>query len=204
MHSHLWQDPISNIQSRVDMPLSKTTYFSRAYHNPGLIRKDGAVAMVAAATTNVPVVAHHVLKTKNENNMQSYVVFFRDPRKRALSAFNYHRHAYGFIGDREVLKAAKTLEDFLSIDGISGCQVKQTTQSAGNACGCFRILDGVDVLHATLNLFRFIVFPAITDHFNTAVCLFHRMVTFCSSTSCIFNQFINCMFIGFVSRTFIF
>merc|ERR1719326_2717976 len=104
----------------------------------------------------------------------TYVATFRDPRKRLLSAFNYHRHAYGM--DKKVqktLKHVRTLEDFAAFDGIAHCQVKHL-----NGLPCAEQGHRIGFEHALTAVERYLqtfAYGGLTDYYNLSVCLFHRM-----------------------------
>eukprot|EP00055_Hartaetosiga_balthica_P015484 m.91665 g.91665 ORF g.91665 m.91665 type:complete len:232 (-) comp8878_c0_seq2:597-1292(-) len=103
----------------------------------------------------------------------TYVGTFRDPRRRILSAFNYHRHAYG-LGQRfqEELKEKHTLKDFVTFPGISSCQVKQLT---GRQCATPVTISILDLWRAVRRVKKFFAFIGVTEYYTTSVCLFHRM-----------------------------
>eukprot|EP00055_Hartaetosiga_balthica_P015782 m.95934 g.95934 ORF g.95934 m.95934 type:complete len:546 (-) comp8958_c0_seq36:73-1710(-) len=130
-------------------------------------------ARIHTGSTFFPVIGHRRLQTE-QKFVNTFVGLFRDPRRRVLSAFNYHRHSFGFVDNEEILKAATSLEEFLAVPGIAGCQVKQLI---GNACASnpeYKLSEE-KALKAALLMKRYFVFVGLTDHFSTSLCLFHRM-----------------------------
>eukprot|EP00055_Hartaetosiga_balthica_P015059 m.86673 g.86673 ORF g.86673 m.86673 type:complete len:556 (-) comp8767_c0_seq2:136-1803(-) len=146
---------------------------------PGMDAHDGIIqtnlpyirGKVCAAPTYSKLQGHHGMQ-REDKFQHTYVSLFRNPRRRILSAFNYHRHAFGFSGNLERLKDAKTLEAFLEIDGISSCQVKQVL---GKMCAQLYTVTLDDTIQSILLMQTHIAFIGDTDYFNSTVCLFHRM-----------------------------
>eukprot|EP01147_Barroeca_monosierra_P003052 gene3052-5831_t len=136
--------------------------------------QEGIVREKLCATNIIGPIPGHAPLDKDVKFHGTYVATFRDPRKRLLSAFNYHRHAYGMPKkDQAKLVHVRTLEEFAETDGIPHCQVKHLL---GIKCAQQgkRITQG-HALRAIRRYLEWFAFGGITDHYALSVCLFHRM-----------------------------
>lgn len=130
------------------------------------------------------------------------VAIFRDPRRRLLSAYNYHKHSFGMnswvlLGDsmdggrwysggisslfffiprderKRMLQTTHTLEAFANFPGIASCQTKMII---GYTCATYVRLSDANVYEAKRRMDRDFALVGLLEHWNASVCLFHRML----------------------------
>lgn len=109
------------------------------------------------------------------------VTLFRDPRRRAVSAWNHAKHTHHlgtkdaesrFPNSREKLeRETQTVIDFARHVHVRACQTKMLV---GGQCGMY--MNITEEIRSMANeRMRALAFVGITDAYNASVCLFHHM-----------------------------
>eukprot|EP00043_Microstomoeca_roanoka_P011952 m.113060 g.113060 ORF g.113060 m.113060 type:complete len:534 (-) comp15346_c1_seq1:249-1850(-) len=112
--------------------------------------------------------------SKRKERSGSILAVFRDPRRRLVSAFNYHKHSFGMNWmDRErMLHVTHTIEAFANFPGIASCQTKMLI---GFTCSAHVTLNKRDLMTAKQIIEKDLAFAGVMEHWNASICLFHRM-----------------------------
>lgn len=110
------------------------------------------------------------------------VTLFRDPRRRAVSAWNHNKHTHHlgtkdaeskFPKSRELLeKETQNVKDFARHKHVRACQTKMVV---GGQCGMYHEIDADLFKQAKANVEK-MAFVGLTDYYNASVCLFHEML----------------------------
>ena len=140
---------------------------------------------------------HNPLSTKKLSQRKGYVLaIFRDPRRRLLSAYNYHKHSFGLnswvarrdgiasnlsvylfatcppsLERQRMINITHTLEAFANFPGIASCQAKMVL---GFTCANHVHLFPDDMAEAKRRVTQDFALVGILEHWNASVCLFHR------------------------------
>ena len=110
------------------------------------------------------------------------VALFRDPRRRAVSAWNHNKHTHHlgtkdaeskFPKSRELLeKETQTVSDFARHKHVQACQTKMVV---GGQCGMYHEIDA-DLFQKAKENVEKMAFVGLTEYYNASVCLFHEML----------------------------
>jgi hypothetical protein len=120
--------------------------------------------------------------TQKEKEIPDVVTLFRDPRRRAVSAWNHAKHTHHlgtndaetrFPHSRENLeKETQSLKAFATHMHVKSCQTKMLL---GGQCGMFHNITPTMFQNAKKYV-KMLAFVGLTDHYNASVCLFHDML----------------------------
>eukprot|EP00049_Salpingoeca_infusionum_P015066 m.288460 g.288460 ORF g.288460 m.288460 type:complete len:493 (+) comp15803_c1_seq3:182-1660(+) len=151
----------------------KCKVFTQWAPHTGLVSDGRSFVEKDCAARTIGVIPGHTPLVFENSFKNTYVGTFRDPRRRVLSAFNYHRHAYKMPKpDQMKLKSTKTLEEFLAADGIPHCQTKHLN---GIDCGAMHKKMTFKKLIRAIRRLDSFAFVGLTDRYLETVCLFHKM-----------------------------
>lgn len=126
---------------------------------------------------------HNPLKAQQwvDNRGPGVVALFRDPRKRAVSAWNHAKHTHHlgtknaeslFPNSRQNLEVdTPAVRDFARHMHVQACQTKMLV---GGQCGMYHNLTTERIEEAHRRL-KHLAFVGLTDAYNMSVCLFHQM-----------------------------
>eukprot|EP00049_Salpingoeca_infusionum_P008202 m.133380 g.133380 ORF g.133380 m.133380 type:complete len:581 (+) comp13944_c0_seq3:61-1803(+) len=117
---------------------------------------------------------HNPLPARKLKSRAGYVLaVYRDPRKRTVSAFNYHRHSFGTnkLDRARMLNVTHNVESFINFPGIASCQTKMTL---GHTCATYVKLNNADLEEAKRRVRDDLALAGLMEHWNATVCLFHR------------------------------
>ena len=125
---------------------------------------------------DVPLDSHRVFSNHfsvPRTNPGTLLTLLRDPRQRLVSAWNNNKHSYGATGGhRKLIEAAQTLQEFVKVDGIAGCQTKMVL---GYSCSGKLALTAAQLEGAKAIVEKQFAFVGLTGSFNASICLFHHM-----------------------------
>lgn len=121
----------------------------------------------------------HAWNWEQKQYKDAPVALFRDPRRRAVSAWNNNKHSYG-IGTfnnpfdkkeaRQRINALQTVFEFARYPAIQSCQTKMLL---GEYCGEYLNIT-TQMFHEAIRRVLNMEFVGLTDAFNASVCLWHH------------------------------
>lgn len=130
---------------------------------------------------------HNPLGRDHNFEKVQVIGLFRDPRRRAVSAWNHNKHTH-HLGTNDATsrypsnvsqpgtrlqleRATQTVGEFARHPHVQGCQTKMLI---GGQCGMHEDLTPTKLTDASSKLYK-LAFVGLTEYYNISVCLFHDM-----------------------------